>query len=265
MPNKPNRTIKSVERACEVIEYLHKSGGGTISELAEGVGLSVGAVHTHLATLKQFGYIVQEGKTYKLGPQFLPLGEYVRNHSMLYKTAKEQINKLATETNESAHLIIEHNGRLYAMYERYGSDAVGVEYHTKKREESLTHLHCTAAGKAILAFSDRRKLSNVLDTHGLPELTANTITEVNAFDQELETIRERGVAFADEEQILGIRAVGAPIIDADDQVLGAIAVSGPKTRLTGDYYREELPEKVIYATNATELNYQTYNLDNNIV
>lgn len=252
-----SRTIESVGTACEIIRHLKKPGVDSVSELADELDRSVGTVHTHLATLKRYGYVVQSDRRYELGPQFLPDGEYVRNHSDLYGAAKQQIDELADVTGEAAHLIIEHHGKLYAMYERFGDTAVGVEYHNKKREKPLDHLHCTAAGKAILAHLSEERLYEIIDRRGLSRNTPNTVTEAETLIEELETIRERGVSFADEEQMEGIRAVGAPVQGPDRGVVGAIALSGPTSRLKNERFREEFPEKVVHAANVTELNLQT--------
>jgi DNA-binding IclR family transcriptional regulator len=66
-------------------------------------------------------------------------------------------------------------------------------------------------------------------------------------------VDERGFAIADEEQMLGIRAVGVPVMRVDGTPAGAISVSGPTSRLKGSYLTEELPEMVTRATNVTEI------------
>lgn len=255
------RTVKSVETACDIIACLRERNGETVSGIADHLGKSAGAVHTHLATLKQYGYVVQEGTRYELGPEFLPMGEYVRHHSALYKAAKTQIEDLAASTGEAAHLIVEHHGRLYAMYERFGSKAVGIEYHNRKRENPLRHLHCTAAGKAILAHVPQEKFVTIIDRNGLPPMTEATITKIDELVDELAEIRERGVAFADQEQIDGLRAVGAPVHDPDETVVGAIAVSGPISRLKGERFSEAVPQQVLDAASVTELNMHTDQAD----
>lgn len=255
-----NRTIGSVANACELIEVLRESDGSTVTEIAAQVELSPGTVHTYLSTLCEYGYVVQTEDGYQLGPQLLTLGEYVRNHSEFYRASAAEIDRLAEETGECAHLIIEHNGQLYALYERFGENAVGVEYHNRKRERPLTHLHCTAAGKAILASESRERVESIISRFGLPQNTTNTITEPDELFEELENIRDRGYSFADEEQMENIRAVAAPVTLPDGETVGALAVSGPVSRLQGARFREELPEKVLHAANVCEVNLQTANL-----
>lgn len=251
-----SRTIQSVDTAASIIEFLRVQEKATITEVAEETDLTPGTVHTHLATLRECNYVIQEDGKYRLGYHLLALGESVRNHHELYQAAKDQVEALAEETGESVHLIIEHNGQIYALYERFGQEAIGVEFHKQKREQPLSHLHCTAAGKAILSQLPAERVETILEQNSLPSVTENTITDEEELLAELETIRERGYAFSDEEQMIGIRAVGAPI-NHEEVNEGAIAVSGPKTRLKEGLFRETLPEKVVQATNICEVNVQT--------
>jgi DNA-binding IclR family transcriptional regulator len=123
------RTIKSVHNTTKIIDCLQKLESGTVSEVAETTGLTVSTIHIRLATLIDANYVVKDGTTYRLGPKFLTAGEYVCNHADIYRAAKEQIEELAEETSECAHLITEHTGKLFALYERFGQNAVDVEYH----------------------------------------------------------------------------------------------------------------------------------------
>ena len=248
------RTVKSVDHSCEIIDILRQSGGTTVSELASKIDLSPGSVHTHLSTLKAHNLVVQDEQLYRLGPQFLILGEHVRNNDRIYQSAKEAVEELAEATGECAHLIIEHRGCVFALYEAFGDNAIGEDYHARKREESLKHLHCTASGKAMLSQFPRERVDSIIDEHGMDQITTKTITDREELFDRLDRIRDRGFALNDEEQIIGIRAVGAPIMRTDGTVDGAISVSGPTSRLKSDRFREDIPEKVLYATNVAEVN-----------
>jgi DNA-binding IclR family transcriptional regulator len=251
------RKIQSVDVSCTIIEYLRRANEATVSEVAEAVDLSPGSAHTHLATLMDHGYVRKADGTYRLGPEFLTLGEHVRNNDVLYRAAKEEIEDLAETTGESAHLIMEHRGRVLVLYEVFGDDAVGERYHARKREESLRHLHCTASGKALLAELPRDRVEAIVDEQGMERRTENTITDLEELHEELGRIRDRGFAIADEEQMVGIRAVGAPIVCSDTRVAGALSVSGPASRMDDGRIHGELAERVVRAANVAEVNLNT--------
>ena len=251
------RTITSVTNACDIIKFIREHGEVTVSQVAGEIDLTPSTVHTYLATLRAANYVLKEGGAYRLGPQLLTLGESVRHHNKLFRAAKEQVEELSEETGESVHLIIEHDGKLFGLYERFGENAVGIEYHNRKREQALNHLHCTAAGKAILSELPDDEVEAILEKSGMPRNTSQTITDRDRLLEALATTRERGCAHADEEQMDGLRAVGAPVVTPQTGVIGAIAVSGPTARLSGERFEETIPDMVVQAANICEINLQT--------
>ncbi|MFB6131640.1 MAG: IclR family transcriptional regulator [Salinigranum sp.] len=251
------RAVKSVVAAFDVIEKLRVLDGTTVSELSKHVDRSIGTVHTHLATLKAQGYVVQEDNVYRLSPRFVALGEYVRNSSKLYQGAKDEADRLAEETGEVVHLLTEQDGLKIGIYEAFGGEAVGTEYFVRNQGKPKRFLHYSAAGKAILAYLPRERVEDIVARHGLIEKTPNTITDEAELFEELETVRDRGFALNDEEQVMGLRAVGAPIRDVSGAVLGAISLAAPKSRLKDDEFRETVPERVMNSANIININIQT--------
>ena len=236
---------------------MQQQGSISVSELSEAVGLSVGTVHTHLATLKDHGFVVQKGTTYRLGPQLVPLGESVKHRSELFRAAKAELDELAAETGEGIHLLTENNGQSIFLYETFGENAVGTGYHTQSRIAPLGHLHYHAAGKAILAHLPASRVNEIIDKQGLRPVTDETITDRETLLDELMKIRSQGYAVNDEEELRGIRAVGAPVLDDEDQPLGAISLSAPRSRLKKTKFRNTMPDRLMSVANIIEVNYQT--------
>lgn len=251
--NETPRTLRTVERTAEVIEALETLDGAGVTELATHLDLSKSTAYHYLATLRQEELVVKDGEQYELSLQFLLSGEYVRNRNRLYKYGKDEVEELAEDTGEYANLFTEEHGTGINLYKVRGSDAVGSGYQTDKLQRP-DYLHCTATGKAILAFLPRDRVDEILDQHGLPEQTANTITDRDELYEELDAVRQQEYAHNDEEEVQGLRAVGAPVIDRDENVLGSLSVAGPTSRLKGEQFEERLPEKVQSAANVIEVN-----------
>lgn len=148
-----------------------------------------------------------------------------------------------------ANLLVEEHGRGVFLYRAKGADAVHMDTHAGKR----VPLHTTGFGKSILAHLPAKRVETILDRHGLPSVTSGTITDRAALYEELETVRERGYAYDDEERLEGLRCVAAPIV-VNETVLGAVSVSGPKSRMQRDWYTDELPSLVMSAANVIEIN-----------
>lgn len=256
-----SRKIQSVDRAFEIIKTLGKQRGATVSELSDDVSLSVSTIHSHLSTLKDHGVVTQEESQYRLGPNLLIMAEHVRNNSRLFHAGREEVDALAENTGECVHLIIEHNGLEVSLYESFHENAAGAEFYIKNRENPSRHLESTAAGKAILAHLPESRVRDIADEHGLVRKTEKTITDVDELLSELETIRERGYAVNDEEEILGMRAVAAPILDSGGDVLGSVSVSAPVSHMNGKTFTDTIPEMILESKNLIEINLETERYD----
>jgi len=245
-----NKRIKSVQSTFRIINKLKELDGATISELTDELDLVKSTIHCHIATLRDEGYVMKEGNEYVLSHYFLEIGSYTRTQSDLYQHGRPKIDDLAEETKESSWLVAEQHGKGIYLYNSAGERSVK----TLSRIGLLSDLHVTAAGKCILAYSSEEKVDRVIEEHGLPRMTENTITDREELYQELEVVREQGYSLNREESLKGIHAVGSPVIDADGSVVGAISVSGPANRLIGERFESELPMKIRGIANEIELN-----------
>jgi DNA-binding IclR family transcriptional regulator len=100
-------------------------------------------------------------------------------------------------------------------------------------------MHYTAGGKALLAAFDDDRVEDVVERWGLPERTDWTITTRKELYDELERVRERGYAVADEEYAAGLRAVGVAVENPDGSLLGGLSMSMPTyRRADGSFERE---------------------------
>jgi DNA-binding IclR family transcriptional regulator len=251
-PGSP-RTLQTVSRALDVVQALKRLDGAGVTELAEHLDLSKSVVYNYLSTLRAEKFVVKEGDTYRLSLQFLLLGEYVRNRNTLYQLGKPELDTLAAETGEFAHLATEQHGLSVNLYKVSGDKAVGDSYQVNKLQRA-DYLHFSATGKAILSQLPRERVEWIVDRYGLPAKTDETITERADLFAELEAVRERGYALNDEEEVTGLQAVGAPICDRHDRVLGSVSVSGPVRRMKEPAYHDDVVEQVINTANVIEVN-----------
>ncbi|WP_129113943.1 IclR family transcriptional regulator [Halegenticoccus tardaugens] len=242
--------IGALETSLHVLEALKRLGGAGVTELAKELNIPKSTVYSHLSTLRQNEYVMREGDTYRVGLKFLDLGEHARNRMGLYDMAKPQVDLLAEETGELANLLVEEHGEGVYIYRAKGSQAVQVDTRAGMRVK----LHCTSLGKAILAYLPEEKVDVIINRWGLPERTPQTITNRETLEEELANIRERRYAQDDGERLPGLRCIAAPVLDQNGRAVGAISVSGPKSRMRGEKFTKEIPELVQSAANVTELN-----------
>lgn len=241
--------VQATETSLRIVDALRTLDGAGITELADQLSLPKSTVHNHIQTLRHHEYVTKIDGQYEVGLRFLQLGEYARNRKQIATLGPPEIDKLADETEEMANLIVEELGWGVFLYRAKGLEAVHMDTHAGKR----VHLHTTGFGKAILAHLPEERVETILDRHGLPAATRETITDRATLYEELDTVRELGYAYDDEERLEGLRCVAAPII-VDGTVLGAVSVSGPKSRMRSEWYTEELPSLVMSAANVIEIN-----------
>jgi DNA-binding IclR family transcriptional regulator len=244
------RTIGAVENSCLIIEYLHSMGGARIRDLAEHLDISKGAIHHHLATLRKNGYVIQDGNEYKISLRFLEIGEVAKSRAQIVQAEKNNLRELAEATDTRVQLIREEFGMSGVLKMISNGHAIEPSTRIGRRE----HLHCTASGKAILAYLSEDRVEGIIDKHGLPARTKNTITDRERLSECLDEVRETGVAFNDGEKIRGLRAVGAPILTDNDSVLGAVSASAPISEMQGERYESVVPDQVLSTANAIALN-----------
>ncbi|MBV0926026.1 IclR family transcriptional regulator [Halomicroarcula limicola] len=245
-----SNAVKTARTTFEILEELKERNEATVTELTDAFDLSKSSLHNYLTTLEADGYVVKNGNTYEVGLRLLDLGGHARHRQRLYDIAREEVTELAEETGELANLLVEQHGRGVYLHRAHGVDAVKTDSYIGQR----VYLHNTGLGNAILAHLPRERIEEILDRHGMPATTENTITDREELFSHLERVREEGVAFDDEARVKGLRCVAVPIVNNNDTVEGAISVSGPTSRFQDERFREELPAKLKSVANVIELN-----------
>lgn len=244
-----SRTVQAVQTTLGIIEALRERDAAGVTELAAELDRSKGTIHSHLATLMENEYVTKEDDTYRLSLRYLELGEAVKEQIMGYDIIRDEVDDLAAKTGELAQFATIEHGQAVYIYKSAGENAVQTASSTGKRE----YLHCISLGKAMLAYMPEERVTAIIDQHGMPAYTDQTITSYEELQRELQQVRENSYAFDEEEKIEGIRCVAAPV-RASGEIFGAVSVSGPSTRMEGELYRDELPDEVVRSANVIEIN-----------
>lgn len=189
---------------------------------------TVGRILSVLAE-NQYAQKDPESGRYSLGWRIVQLSSCMLNSVQLRMKAKPHLLSLMERTGETVNLGILHEG--HVLYVDRVNSVKTVRLYSVVGK--TIPAHCSAMGKAILAFSSESVLENVLQRHGLPARTRNTVTDLRVLRQQLGRVRETGIALDSEEHQEGVLCVGAPVFDHSGQVVGAISVSAPTTRLEG--------------------------------
>lgn len=243
------KRVQATETSVELLEYIRENGWSSLSEISDGLSIAKSTVHRHLTTLEQLELIAEENGEYRIAFRILDFGETARSRWPYYTQIREAVKTIANQTNERAQFVVAEHGTGICLCRYSGDHAVD----TAPSVGMGMPLHATAAGKAILAFDDtsnHRKFAK----GGFEASTHRTITDAEALQEEIQTVRERNYAVNRDEHIFGLTAFGAPVRSPDSGVLGAISVSGPTSRLNDPEAEKSVITELLGTTNELELN-----------
>lgn len=241
-------SLSTLERGFEILEMVEDLETATLTEIAEGMDIAVSTAHDYLTTLEELEYVVKHDSEYQLGLQFVRLGTHARASAPLIDIIPTYLKRVAEETGETVWFVVEEFGFGVYLDHEAGEQAIKTTHSIGGR----SFLHCHAGGKAILAHLEEQRVNEIVEKHGLPSITENTISSRSELATELERIQSQGYAQNDEEQLDGTRSVSSAIV-VDGEVFGAISVGGPAHRFTGEYFDEELPQEVMNVTSEIRL------------
>jgi len=241
--------VEATQTSLDVLELIKERGPVTLTAIADELGRSKSTIHRHVATLEHSGYITTSPDGYRIGLLFLDYGIQAQRDHVLYDAATEKVDALAADVGEKVWCMTEENGLAVFLYHR---DEKGL-YDTYTRVGYRGHLHAFSSGKAVLAHLPEETVRRIVDRHGLPAYTEETITDYGDLLEELEAVRRRGVAFNRGEAVKRGNALAAPILDDDGTPLGSLGVAGPAHRLSGEYLEHELPERLLGIANEIEV------------
>jgi DNA-binding IclR family transcriptional regulator len=227
----------TTSRIFKIIEFLAEAGDWvSLRTMARELHLNAASAYRALNSLKELGYVRQDPQDsrYQLSLKIAWISAQLLEHVQLRQIAHPQLQQLTSVTNETTHLAILEGKEFVYIDKVDNTQAMRMRSRVGQRGQ----LHCTAAGKSILAFlpdSEREKLIRGMK---LTPFTKSTITALSEFRNQLDEVRYLGYAVDDEENEVGIRCVGSPIFDHAGRVAGALSISGWTITMT----RERIPQ-----------------------
>ncbi|MDE0589437.1 IclR family transcriptional regulator [Halocynthiibacter sp. C4] len=223
-------TIKSLDRAMAVFEYLSETQGEPLSVIASETDQSPATVYRILVTLEGRGLVEFDAgeQIWRIGARAFVIGARFLRQTSLVERARPILRRLMEATGETANLGAEKNGAVLFLSQ--------IETHASIRAffppGTLSPMHSSGIGKVLLAQMDEERLARFLSREELTAFTKHSITEEAALRQNLERIRARGFSFDNEEKNIGMRCIAAPVFDANEEAIAGVSVSGPTSRIT---------------------------------
>jgi len=254
---KKKERIKSIDKALDLLEFLSNNEQEIgILEISHQLNMGLSTVHRILSTLKSRDYIIQNQKTakYRLGIKLFELGCEVQSTKNLIKTIRPSLRKLSKMTNETANLAILEDKEVVYLDTIESSETLRTEIVQGTR----TTAHCTALGKALLAFLSDSDFEQLYENNEpIITLTPQSISSLDELKKELKNVKERGYALDIEEYKIGINCVGVPIFNRNGETVAAISITGPASRFTLDKMEDAKNQMMIISKEISNSFYKT--------
>jgi IclR family transcriptional regulator, acetate operon repressor len=210
------------DRTAQLLALVLERAPRDASELAAAVGVPVPDVEPIVAALERHGLVARDGAgRVRPGPGALRFARSGVGRADLVEHAGPSMRRLADESGETVNLMVPTAGGTEAIAQEDGRHLLGATSWIGRDVPD----HASAAGKVFLAHG----ASEVRPR--LERLTPRTLVDRAALDEDLAAVRDRGYATLVDELEPGLSVVAAPVVDAGGDVVAALAISGPTTRL----------------------------------
>ena len=222
----------SVKKAFQILKNISDANRGLgISELSKDLAISKSTVHGITSVLEELGVVIRDPltKRYKLGFTLFELGRLAYSNVDLRTLARPAMEDLMKTTDSSVFLGVLSSDHVTIL------DIVESGHNIKITSPIGTKIPVLAGatGKVFMACLPEEQAMKIILSKGLTKYTDNTILNPGRYFQEIRDVKRKGYATDDEEYILGVRAVAAPI-QGNNSILSAIWVVGFKASLDGD-------------------------------
>lgn len=197
----------------------------TLAELTRRSGLPKPTLHRLLGDLVTAHLLQRDGAGYRLGGALFELGLRASVERGLLEIAIPFLQDLYERTHETVHLGV-REGIEVVYVEKIGGHRQAA---TPSRIGGRMPLHCTAIGKALLAYAPPQVVADRVAA-GLASLAPRTITAPGVLRRQLRRVVETRIAYEHEESAVGLVCVASPVLDQANLALAAVSVSGPVIR-----------------------------------
>jgi IclR family KDG regulon transcriptional repressor len=217
--------VPALRKGLALLELLAERGPLTLAQVERASGLNRTMSYRLLRVMGELGYVEHDPvrHDYQLGFRLLGLGAAAERLN-LAEAAWPLLGAARNGAPETLTLAILAGNQV--VYLGMLDLAQGAQI--ARRFAGRHAPHATSVGKAILAFlPDETRGVKVASLEPLTPLTSRTIVNRDALQRELARTRERGYAIEDEENDVGARGIGVPVLDNHGHAVAAVGITGP--------------------------------------
>ena len=223
-------TIQVLERSFALLDVLAQQPEPmALKDISERTGLHPSTAHRILNDLAAGRFVERpQAGLYRLGMRLLELGNLVKARLSVREAALAPMRDLHRLTHQAVNLSVRQGDEIVYV-ERAYSERSGMQ--VVRAVGGRAPLHLTSVGKLFLADDDKDRVRAYAARTGLAGHTRNSITQVQALEKELDSVRARGIAQDNEELEIGVRCVAAGVHDDTGRLVAGLSISAPADRL----------------------------------
>ena len=226
--------VKSLTKAFTLLDTLGRFENGTgIAVLSKELKIGKSTVHRLLATLREFDLVWFDPGTssYALGPRILRWSDLLMRQNLLIRHGAPVLRDLVQASHETANIAV-----------LQGTDVVFIDRFESSQKLRMTEAvgsrcpaHCTALGKSLLATMSEDEFRALYSgSESLKPMTPNSITTKERLWEHLQKVRQDGVAYDFEENVVGGVCLGTIVRNHTGKPVAALSISLPTQRLRGE-------------------------------
>ena len=235
--------VQTIDRVYAILNcFSRREPYLGLTEISTRIELPKSTTHRLVSSMEHHGFLVRapDGRRYALGYQFLRWASIVETSLDLREQARPLLEKLSNQSDETAVLTVRDGDWAVCLDKVDSSRPVRLEMTVGKR----INLHAGSSAKMLMAYLEPEEIERIIREIGLPKLEENTITDPQRLREELAHIRAVGYAISFEERDPEAAGVTAPVFNSHHQVVAALGIVGPISRITPD----RIPEFVKLVT-----------------
>src|SRR6266540_2298358 len=220
-----------LRKAFEILSYFRLNPDGmSLGELSQLTAINRSTAHRLLSQLHAVGFLERVGRgRYRIGQALFHLGLLAPQPLELRTACDAAMSTLAYETGETVNLSVLDQTEILVLHVIDSAH----EFRMAAKVGRRLPFYLTALGKGIAAFLPQGDLETLLQNLPKPleSRTPNSIRDLTVLREDLDRTRERGYSVDNEEVVVGVRAVAAPVFKGTGEVKASISLSAPSGRI----------------------------------
>lgn len=221
--------IQSLSRGLTALAMIAQRSI-TPKELGDELGVDRSTAYRILCTLAAHGFVERDplSEQYIISSRkIFAMGSAIGAMMHWPSQATPWLRQLRDETGETVSIAVLQGAEVVYVNHLPSLEAITVGPLLGLRRP----VNASAVGKAIVAFLPKDERETLIRSLNMHALTPKTITDLATLRADLEQATQQGYAIDDEETFLGVRCIAAPVRDHSNQVIAAMGLSGPASRL----------------------------------